>query len=321
MNQEAQTGPIFWAVDPITSDPALMNKAAELIASFVHASGAEWTVRPVTVINPEQLNWPPEMHGDWEVRFREEIARRIEEVVADPNHRITRYGVTVLEPLILSQTQDSVQRTVEVFLEAAEKDHARLIVAATQSRHDLDRLILGSFCETLLNASPIPVLTVNPRTEIPASIDSLYFTTDLSDESHQQLSTAVQLARSLHSELVLVHKLAVPTPPIIEPGFVAAADAESIQILFAESREEQKNTLKSWTDEVSLQGIPCRAELIEEGGGLTEALLGTAHNARNAILAMAIQNQSGLSRLLGQVSRHLARESERPTLTLPVSGL
>lgn len=321
-SKDFSNGLIFWAIDPITTDAALAKKAADLIAVVAHQMNGPVEVQPVTVVNPEELTWPTEMHGDWETHFRETVSRRIEDLLNDPDQGISRHGIATRPPLLLTETLDmmsGVARSVETFLHAAREQDARLIVAATQSRNDLERLILGSFCETLLVTSEIPVLTVNPKTDVPENINSVYYSTDLSDESKDQLPAAVGLARALGATLILVHKVTVPAPPIIEPGFVAAADTETIQALFADYREEQKRMLRTWCEEVSRTGVTCRAAEIDEGGGLTEALLEVAHNAHDALFVTALQSQKGLARLIGHISRNLARESELPTLTLPSS--
>jgi len=45
-------------------------------------------------------------------------------------------------------------------LQAAEKDHADLIVMATHGRTGVDHFVLGSVAERVVRESPVPVLTV-----------------------------------------------------------------------------------------------------------------------------------------------------------------
>ncbi|MGB7435663.1 MAG: universal stress protein, partial [Candidatus Acidiferrum sp.] len=107
---------------------------------------------------------------------------------------------------------DSVAR---VLLELIDRFQIDLIVLGTHSRGGIQKLVLGSVAEEMINRAPCAVLTVGP--EVPPKINSelklrrIVCATDLQPGSARVLTYAVSLAKDENAQLTLLHVLKLPT--------------------------------------------------------------------------------------------------------------
>lgn len=312
-------GPIFWAIDPFLENETLSIKAANLLAVIHSGLGGQADIQPVTILSPEQLNWPEQFQGDWEIRFREAVSGRITQFIASSKHALADRRDRIREPLLLSQGLNSVRRSVDELVRAAVSAHASMIVAATQASHGLSHFVLGSFCETLITLSPMPVLTVNPGTEIPTRIRSILYPTDLTQGSKEKMREASQFARLLGARLILLHKLMLPAPAMIEPGFVVSgADVGTVQSLFEAHRKQQEQELSEWRRELEQEGLEVDSRFIFGSGNLAGSIAEAAAHENESLLVTALQTDSAVAVFLGHISKDIVRQAKRPTLTLPI---
>jgi nucleotide-binding universal stress UspA family protein len=307
VTQHHPGGPIFWALDPDLENEELNQRAGKLAQIF--ASALDLKVQPLTVVPLESEDWTPIRHKVWEPRLNECISK------------IDGLSPRLLEPLFTLQATNSIRHLVDTFTHKALAGSARMIVASTHARHGFSRLALGSFCETLASTSSFPVALVNSHTEVPASIESVIFPTDFSDASKERLFESLQLVRSLGATLKLFHKLMVPFPTLVEPGYMlAGVDLGTVEAVFESERQTQERTAQIWKSEIQMQGIECEAIFSTSSGSILDGILDLASNTASSLIMIPDQTGPLASVLLGHLSRGLARECKRPVLILPLRG-
>ena len=99
------------------------------------------------------------------------------------------------------------------------KTKADAIAVSTHSKEGMDHFLLGSFAETLIHHSTIPVIAVNPRTKPHASCKNILFPTDLSAESRKAFLKMIPLAKSWEAKVTVFFKAPNPGGTIFETGF------------------------------------------------------------------------------------------------------
>jgi len=86
-----------------------------------------------------------------------------------------------------------------------------LVVAGTHGRRGVQRLLLGSTSEMVLQNAPCPVLMVGPNVEVARlfslNLENIVFATDLGEQSQHVLGYALALAREKSARLMLLHVL------------------------------------------------------------------------------------------------------------------
>ena len=96
------------------------------------------------------------------------------------------------------------------------KDHeVDLIVAGTESKSGVERLLLGSTAEQLIRNAECPVLTVGPHTKLPGDValafKTIVYATDFSVEAAKAAVYALSFAQDSGAHLYFCYVLGVQT--------------------------------------------------------------------------------------------------------------
>ncbi len=122
-------------------------------------------------------------------------------------------------------------QVVAALLKAAKRDNVDLIVAGTDSKTGMKRMLLGSTAEAILRHAECPVLTVGPNAELPLdgplSFKKVLFATDFSEAASRAAMFALAFAEEGGARLCFCHVLgAYPgsqrEAPIIDEMFKTA---------------------------------------------------------------------------------------------------
>jgi nucleotide-binding universal stress UspA family protein len=133
--------------------------------------------------------------------------------------------------------------------------------------------------------------------------------TDFSPCAENARAIAVQLARALRAELILLH-VAVDTPPFRE-GLMRGRELEQ---LFEEQRAWAKQTLEERAAECRGQGIPTLARVVS--GAPHEGIVKTATQEGVAFIVMGTYGRGALERfLLGSVADRVVRAAPCAVVT------
>lgn len=174
---------------------------------------------------------------------------------------------------------------------------AALVVMGTHGGHGVERLMLGSVAEKVLDHAPCPVATV--RGACPDAIRRIVCGTDLVDAA--PLVAAVTLARQTGAELVVLYAVA----ELPEEGTHSLVPASYRPALLAEARERLEAALAG----IDRAGIAIRAAVAP----------GRAH--RQLVHQAALESADLLvvgvhPHLFGSTAHHVVREAECPVLTV-----
>ena len=221
------------------------------------------------------------------------------------------YGVKVKGHF--AEGADVAQKLVQVARDVG----CDLMVMGTHGREGLARLFLGSVAERVIRLSKIPVMLLRfdgalktPQTFPKRILVSL----DGGKASELALGQAARLAKSLGSELVLLH--VVPNlwvPPAYE---ALMFDVGSRQELDAKMREEGQAILKK--AEVCAQGLKVKTVLRDSGDmRIAPAILEVAKAEQADLIALGTHGYSGFDRLLlGSVAEAVVHHAPVPVLVV-----
>lgn len=126
---------------------------------------------------------------------------RFEEQMRSLTHCLSQHGIE--SHAHLPQGHDPA----EALLKLAHERKTQLIVAATQSKRGVERILLGSTAEQLIRCAACPVLTVGPSVPQPPAgplvFRNIVFATDLSPQSAKALPYALAFAEDAGAHLHL----------------------------------------------------------------------------------------------------------------------
>jgi nucleotide-binding universal stress UspA family protein len=206
-------------------------------------------------------------------------------------------------------------------IDAAAAEKGTLIVMATHGRSGLQRWLLGSVAERVLRGTANPLLLVRSAEPSPAdgraTFGSIVVPLDGSKLGELALAPALELARSLKIEVVLVRTYELPATAYYRADDYpasAAAFIPSYAELVDEMGREAREYIESKVKELRSQGLEqVRSEVLE--GNAAEKIIELARKSRGSLIAMCTHGRSGVKRwMLGSVTEKVVRHSGNPVL-------
>ena len=213
-------------------------------------------------------------------------------------------------------------KPAESIVDRAMIDTDCLIVMATHGASGLCRWLVGSVALKVIQAARNPLLLVRasetPSAEPDISIRSIIVALDGSELAEAVLGPAIELARGLHSEIVLTRAWALPASAYYrsadESG--AAMFIPTYDQLVAAVRGEATDYLAAKLTELRARGVDnLRAETLE--GPAADKIIDLARATPGSLIAISTHGRSGVRRwMLGSVTENVVRHATSPVLIL-----
>ena len=209
-----------------------------------------------------------------------------------------------------------IGRPADVIIEIGEKNADTLIAMTTHGRSGIRRWLLGSIAEKVLRGADNDVLLVRAGEQIERQgavvpLERLVVPLDGSDLSEKALPYAIELAKNMNLELVLVRIYLMPGV-----AYPTGSYAPDWQLLERETRARATEYLQTKVGQLrneGLQGVSFKA--VE--GSAAEKIIDLARENAGSLIAMSTHGASGVGRwLLGSITERVVRHSETPVLVV-----
>jgi len=300
---------IIWAIDAYEKPGPTRRHAVAILQSLSKQTKA--TIEPVYVLSPSELSLSIEFTPPWVIRYKPSAEAALKQVVK--NEKIE--GME--KPRVLVERSASIRRAVDLLAAHAKKRKADVIVVSTHARKGLSRLLLGSFAETLILHSTVPVLIAEPKQQPIASFSSILFPTDLSPYSRKIFHSTLCLAAQLSSSITIFHSIPNPIEPIFQSGmFLLGGSWVPVGTYFSQDVERRKSLLSKWVDVAKKFGIKADFHITEQAGSISASLVEYAKKKKFKLIAMAPQSGPVASTLIGSVTRQVVRNADCPVWIL-----
>jgi nucleotide-binding universal stress UspA family protein len=185
------------------------------------------------------------------------------------------------------------------------KDHeVDLIVAGTQSKSGLERLILGSTAEQLIRNSKCPVLTVGPNAkpagDSPLVFRTIVYATDFSGEAAKAAVYALSFAQDSRARLYFCYVLGLETPTPAKKEFLDGAFEAALKRMIPESSYD-------W----------CSTECVVEHGDTAKAILELAARVKADLVVLGARKASfWLTHIERGLTPDLLAQATYPVMTV-----
>jgi nucleotide-binding universal stress UspA family protein len=198
---------------------------------------------------------------------------------------------------------------------------------ASHGRSGIHRWLLGSVAEKVLRGTNRPLLLIRASEEAPAagevSFDAIIVPLDGSTLGETALEPAIELARSMQMEIVLVRVYELPATAYYRgEDFPSAAQAfvPSYAELVAAMSREAREYIESKVNELRGRGLEkVRGQVME--GKAAEEIIKLARSTKGSMIAMCTHGRSGLKRwVLGSVTEKVVHHAGSPVLVVRAQG-
>jgi len=208
----------------------------------------------------------------------------------------------------------------DCILEAAQKRHCDLIVAAADGRNAVMRLITGSLIPGLITRSPLPLLIIDagPRAPEPPAGDSfppplrrILVVVEDREAARSAVHEGLALARWHGAEVLFVHPTPRDMAPVVDGSAVAAVSGDAwLQALHAQAERVLTLALAA----AAAQGVKAQALRLADGTS-GHALAASAQHQSCDLIVVAHEGHNAFMRMItGSVVPGLVTAASVPVL-------
>ncbi|MCB0408217.1 MAG: universal stress protein [Bdellovibrionales bacterium] len=312
MSKKKNTKNIIWTVDPFGDLSKSIEQSAAM-ANYV-AEKTKSKIEPVYVLSPDGFNWAGDFSSAWVKKVQPQIEEKL-------NALIKKVGIKTLAPTILVHKLLSLTGDTKKVVQHAKKTGAQMIVLTTHARTGLNRFILGSFAETAILHSKVPLLLLNPHAEVPKTLNKTLFATDLSKESKRGFKKFLKNCKGLVSEIVIYHKLPDPIEPIVQTGVqMAGGGWVSVQQFLSNEGKEREAECQKMAKDAEKMGFKTKVVIDRTTGFVTDSINEEVKKSQVQMVAMVSKTGPVSTILIGSIGRQLTRTSDVPVYLIHEDG-
>ena len=305
MTSLSKKNKIIWSVDP-TRNPA---EAKTIIKELkIWAQHLNCDILPVSVFSKSTINLPIDMAFPWKDKLQEVAQGSFNEYLRKTEAK------GFLPPELVFVSTLSNRTMASELAKYAENKNAQLIVANTRAKKTWNPFRLGSFAETLVATSRVPVLLLNPTAISSTKIPSILFPTDFSLTSKNALVRLEPWAKAFNSKIVIYDQ--VETPNIYPSMFngLAQTQALNMESMLQDVEQSRIKIGAGWTKLLQKQNIKSSVIVQRQRKHLAADILEAAKKNKVSLIAIASRSGPVAQALLGSVARDILLQAECPVL-------
>ncbi|MDP2606657.1 MAG: universal stress protein [Deltaproteobacteria bacterium] len=248
-----------------------------------------------------------------------EQGRYIDTVLAEKMHSCQSYLNTIARSFDGSQVKSfvAIGKAEEIIIEKAGGEANTLIVMATHGRSGIQRWLLGSVAEKVLNGADNHLLLVRAtepgKTDGKAALKTVVVALDGSSLAEKVLPHVVDLAKKMKLKVVFIRAYALPSSITAEE--YGNHQTDLIDHIAWEARDYLEKKIR----EVKEQGLVDVEPVVKFGSG-AEEIIALGRDTPDNFIAMCTHGSSGIGRwFLGSVTQRVVQHSGDPVLIVRAS--
>ncbi len=289
----------LWAVDVFAKKTKTQIHVVHGLEKLVR--GTDIWIEPVCVLSPDQLRIPAKAFAGHHKEYRLEAEQRLEKICKESKIK------GLLAPTLLVQENLSLRSSVDALVQYAKDTSAEIIATGTTTKSALTRFLIGSYAESLILRSTVPVYIVSPKAKVQKNISKVLFPTDYSEKSYTAYLKFLPTVRVRKAQVLLYYKMEYVVPVVY--GF----DPLPVYDNFWEQElKAKKEASRRWLQSAKDAGVKVKTIFDEKSGYVLESILSTAKKNACGIIALASESGAGASAFLGSVTRQTVRHATCP---------
>lgn len=208
-----------------------------------------------------------------------------------------------------------IGKPADVIVNRAAAQPGTLIAMATHGRSGVQRWLLGSVAEKVLQIASNPLLIVrgthDPKA-VQATFKRVVVPLDGSDLAEKALPHASDLAKRMDLEIVLLRVYALPLIYGDAARYYSPYGDQLLELV----EEEAKQYVEQKAAQLEKEGVRQVSSVVVKGDS-AEQIMDFARKTPDNLIAMCTHGRSGIARLvLGSVTGRVVRHAGDPTLII-----
>lgn len=239
-------------------------------------------------------------------QMRQDVDRHLQEIVT----RLAGAGVE-------ATTVVAVGRPVQEIVRLAEQEGCNLILLPPRREASHGWGALGSITAKVIQASPVPILTMPPQEAEADRADGTAITTvivplDGSSLAEMALPYAEELAQKLAAEIMLVRAVSYSSVYIGTMADVPYIDPRAMEV----GENEAADYLGRSADKLRVEGFEVRSQLLQTQPA--PGIVALARQTPQSLITLTTHGRSALARwFIGSVAEEIVETAATPVLVIP----
>lgn len=304
---------IIWAIDAFEDNRDLNQKMADYVTRLHEALSAE--VEPVYLLRENEIVLPTYEVPAWVSDHSRTAESLFKEVLADYNLPF------LLDAKVLPHASQSHAGAAETLCEYANKTKADLIVVGSHSREGFQRFLLGSFAESLLMQSEIPVCVIGSHATKTKTSKTILYPTEFGDHSKDNYRHILHLAKKLGAEILLLHAIERPIESLFDLDtrprvYNYKGRMLTLEQIIENQIEHQSHRAQLWVSWAQKEGVTAHFFIDNSFKPVDELVLDMVQRQEVDLIIMEAQSGPMSAALLGSFTRNVVRRSPCPVYVL-----
>jgi len=304
---------IIWAIDAFEDNKELNQKMAEYISYLHQTTGAE--VEPLYLLRENEIVLPTYEVPAWVTDHSRTAESLFREVLGE-------YHLSfLLEPKVIPHASQSHAGAAETLSTYAVHSKADMIVVGSHGREGFQRFILGSFAESLLMQSEIPVCVISSHATKIKTSRNILFPTEFGEHSKDNFRHVIELAKKLHAKILLLHAIARPIESLFDLDtrprvYNYKGRMLTLDQIVEHQIESQSHRAQQWADWAAKEGVTAHYFIDSSYKGVDELVLDAIERHECDMVVMEAQSGPLSAALLGSYTRNVVRHAPCPVYVL-----
>ncbi len=306
MEEQTTIKHILWSIDAFPERPEIQIDSIQTLSAISKKNAT--TIEPVYVLSPDQINLSSGFSAPTLKEYKTEAEISLK-ILLD---KINLDGLK--KPTILTEATGSTRNSIRKLMTYAKRSQADLIAVNTRARKGVSRMLLGSFAETLLLISDLPILIMNPTITHPKRIKNILYPTDFSDQSFNIFKKVVQLSINLEAQITIFFKIKGPILQLLRKN--KQEHISNVELGQKDFISEQFQKANDWLKLALEMGANATIVTDKSRKKIASSILSYAVKNDIHLIAMASQKGPISSLLIGSNTRSVIRQSICPVWVL-----
>jgi nucleotide-binding universal stress UspA family protein len=304
---------VIWAMDAFEDDKDLNQRMVEWLKAFHMATQAE--VEPLYLLRENEIVLPTYEVPTWVTDHSKTAESLFKEVLGDYNLDF------LLEPKVIPHAAQSHGGAADTLSNYAKESHANLIVVGSHGRTGFQRFLLGSFAESLLLNSEVPVVVIGGHTNKVKENRSILFPTEFGDHSKENFRHVLELAKVLGAEITLFHAIARPIESLFDletrpKVYNFKGRMLTLEQIVEHQIEHQTQRAQHWIDWAAKEGVTAHFQVDNSFKPIDELILASVDKLGIDLIIMEAQSGPVSAAILGSYTRNVVRQSHCPVYVI-----
>ena len=291
---------VLFAVDALGESNKTLKKCVRALAPII-SSYEDVKVTPVSVV-PEASFMGSTLPG-----YKKAMVERVIEICDEVDLDSGRL------PVVLTSRSSFTRAHAKKLSQFAQRRSADLVVMGTQARTGASRFFWGSFAETFLISSKVPVLSVNPICRVPRKWKKITFPTTFDRHVKKSFKRVLELAKSSEASIDVVYQAKYPLNPSAEyRKFMGKKAQVSMAAYIRKERQEVTKKFKALEQQAKAKGVKIDFIFGGDVTPISDAILEHVKKSGSDLIALSAMAGPLDVFVLGSISRQIIRRATVP---------